>query len=67
MAAVHRLDVQFPPNFLTCRLIERLMRNTQLGGARWIKRCAICDPEGVLAEHLPASSMVSALTARKWR
>ena len=51
MAAVHRLDVQFTPDPLTGRLIERLMGDTQLRGARWIERCAIGDQEGVLAEH----------------
>ena len=38
MAAVHRLDVQFTPDPLTGRLIERLMGDTQLRGARWIER-----------------------------
>ena len=33
MAAVHRLDVQFTPDPLTGRLIERLMGDTQLRGA----------------------------------
>src|SRR5512147_2172086 len=51
MAAVHRLDVQFTPDPLTGRLIEHLMGDTQLRGARWIERCAIGDQEGVLAEH----------------
>ena len=51
MAAVHRLDVQFTPDPLTGRLIERLMGDTQLRRARWIERCAIGDQEGVLAEY----------------
>ena len=51
MAAVDRLDVQFTPDPLTGRLIERLMGDTQRRRARWIERCAIGDQEGVLAEH----------------
>src|SRR5512147_2741680 len=51
MAAVHRLDVQLTPDPLTCRLIERLMGDTQRRGAGWIERCAIGDQEGLLAEH----------------
>src|SRR5512144_796167 len=64
MTAVHRLDVQLTPDPLTCRLIERLMGDTQRRGAGWIERCAIGDQEGVLAEHRRQMSLiVSALTA----